>query len=241
MPSFEPQIKDRDLAPLMQRRLELSGAPRQLHWPDVCAHCGGPTTQRLPVRKVFHRRYRHSRNRYVIATADVPFCPTCIAQHAREAPVLSPAERALSYVRTFAIVPLAGAVVMATITWEPLQGAAAGDERRTALAIFGFFAAIAIGSVFACWLLTRRFRVPPQSEITRACDFSDELGNPISGSRRVYALRNAAFAAAFAAANAQHVWTPERHAHRRGREAVVLVLVVALGLALWLLRTFGSE
>ena len=49
-------------------------------------------------------------------------------------------------------------------------------------------------------------RVPPLTEITRACDFSDNVGFPF-GRRRFYAIRNPAFAQAFTAANQDRLWT----------------------------------
>jgi hypothetical protein len=83
---------------------------------------------------------------------------------------------------------------------------------------------------------TRTLRVPAQTDVTRACDFSDDRSLPLEGERRVYALRDAAFAAALAAANRDRAWTPAARARARWRLAATGAAAVAgLAVGAWLL------
>jgi len=45
--------------------------------------------------------------------------------------------------------------------------------------------------------------VSPQTSITRAFDYSDELGNVVEGRRRVYAIQDGGFAERFASVNGE--------------------------------------
>ena len=83
--------------------------------------------------------------------------------------------------------------------------------------------------------------MPAQTDITKAFDFSDNLGNVVAGEHRVYAMRDDRFAEAFRAANASAVWTEERHAAGRRREWVVTILVIAALLAWLAYRTLAPS
>jgi len=52
--------------------------------------------------------------------------------------------------------------------------------------------------------VTKPSRLEPQTEITRACDFSADVSQLFARERRLYAMRNETFAKAFEAANASH-------------------------------------
>jgi hypothetical protein len=72
--------------------------------------------------------------------------------------------------------------------------------------------------------------------VTLACDFSDDISEPFDPQRRVYSIRNAAFAEAFAAANPQAAWeagSPRavRGQWRRRLATALLILAAAAGLA----------
>lgn len=79
---------------------------------------------------------------------------------------------------------------------------------------------------------TRRYRVRPQTPVSTAFDFSDELGNVIEGRRRVYSIQNAGFAERFGAANQDRTWTAEEASRGRWKSAVVGGVVIA-ALLLW--------
>jgi hypothetical protein len=92
-----------------------------------------------------------------------------------------------------------------------------------------------------CWLAarsaSRRLRVPAQSSITTAFDFSDDLSELFDGSWRVYAIRNEAFAAAFESANVSLARDPDAPAVRvprsRRRALQFVVAAIAIAVALW--------
>jgi hypothetical protein len=67
---------------------------------------------------------------------------------------------------------------------------------------------------------TRRYRVRPQTPISAAFDFSDELGTVIEGRRRVYSVQDPGFAERFGAANQDRA--------RRTSAVVGGVLIAAL-------------
>jgi hypothetical protein len=105
-----------------------------------------------------------------------------------------------------------------------------------------FFGLIAAASARSSWASSRRLRVPPQTSVTLACDFSDDVSKPFDASRHVYAMRNSAFADALAAANRQEMWEPGSPRAARGRSLRRLTLALAIaGAAAWLLwKLFGG-
>ena len=72
-------------------------------------------------------------------------------------------------------------------------------------ALGGIVLLVSLG-VFITGREARFLRVPPLTDITSACDFSDNVGFPF-GRRRFYAIRNPAFADAFSRANQHRLWT----------------------------------
>ena len=75
--------------------------------------------------------------------------------------------------------------------------------------------------------------MPPQTEVTRACDFSDNMGNVFVGERRVFAIRNARFAEALETANRDRLWTDEIRARDNRRNGTVAVVGLALLAIAW--------
>lgn len=80
MECFEPQRRDVGLDPSW-RRVTLRGSPKDVVFPDMCAHCGAATLDRLRVAKVFDRTPTGPAATrepgdwtYAVASADIPFC-----------------------------------------------------------------------------------------------------------------------------------------------------------------------
>src|SRR5262245_40333906 len=69
---------------------------------------------------------------------------------------------------------------------DPLGSLVARGDPRSCERKAGAGTCRAIGA----WWSFRYDRMPPQTEVTRACDFSDNLGNPFVGERRTFAIRN---------------------------------------------------
>ncbi len=92
------------------------------------------------------------------------------------------------------------------------------------------FAAVALIQARLAWTRTERFAIPPQTSVTRAFDFSDDVSDVFDAKqRRVYAIRDPAFAEAFTALNRDRVWTPDPKAERSERRlAIALAAFLAL-------------
>ena len=242
MQAFQTQFRDRDLA-RHPHRVELRGTPRRLTWPALCPNCGAPARERIPVRKVFVRGIgSHDRSpiRYRIESVPIPFCATCVARHEAAAPVLTPLVRARTYLQSFLIIPVVGASYMAVLMIDAAAGATLGDPVTwLGVGFVAFFALIAVGSVLGMWRQTRRYRVLPQTDVTLACDFSDDISQPFEGERRAYAIRDAVFAEAFTASNRDRAWTPAMQARSNRRQLVAAAVVIALAVGAWLWSHFG--
>lgn len=221
-------------------RVELTGTLRSLAFPSRCANCGTVTTERLPVRKVFsrssgYRRWAISR-RYVgyrIDTARVPYCPACIAQDARERQSLASrwwARLGGILVRSFpAVFPLGFAVFLLTTIQPPTHsGEATGGFERGLALLFGLSGA---GLIVYGWWDTRRCMVPKQTSVTLAFDFSPDVSDVLDHEeRRVYAMRDGAFAEAFTALNRERIWQRDPAAERaESRVWIACAVFLALG------------
>ena len=219
-------------------RVELTGPLRSVGFPDRCANCGSVTRERLAVQKVFGRNAgrrrassRHYRG-YRIDTAQVPYCRACIAQDARERQSVASLWRAR--LGTFlleafpALFPLAFAVFLLTALDLPRKPGFAFDGFEQTLALL--FGSAAVGAIAYAWWGTRRCLVPRQTSVTLAFDFSPDVSDILDHSpRRVYAMRDAAFAEAFTALNRDRVWQPDPAAVR-AEMRVWIVCAVVLGI-----------
>jgi hypothetical protein len=231
---FIPQSRDRDLAQ-HAHRLELRGDPTDFVWPDVCPACGAPARDRLGVQKVFVRRHRGrgAGTRYAVTSLTVPFCEKCVDRHHAETRPMAPLRRVLTYFQSLLIIPVAGAAYLASVTLPAAAGTTADEPAgRWGWGLVAAFAAICVASLIAMVPATRRFRVPPQTSITRAFDYSDELGNVVEGRRRVYAIQNGGFAERFASVNGELAWTMEQEQRGLWRVGVVAGVAIA-GLVAW--------
>jgi hypothetical protein len=218
-------------------RVALTGPLRSLGFPNRCANCGAVTSERLPVRKVFARHAGYRRRTgsrryrgYRIDTAQVPYCGGCIAQDARERQSVASRWRArlgALLLGSFpALFPLGFAVFLLT-TIGPRKPGYAGDGFEQILALV--FAGA--GVIAYAWWDTRRCMVPRQTSVTLAFDFSPDVSDLLDHSqRRVYAMRDAAFAEAFTALNRDRVWQPDPTAVRAEmRVWIVCAVFLAIG------------
>jgi hypothetical protein len=139
------------------------------------------------------------------------------------------------------IIPVLGFSWLTTVFWR--------DFRTTPIADPGGFpewAAVALlltalaWCVFLLWRTTAPSRLEPQTDITRSCDFSEDVSGFLEKERRIYALSNKTFADALASLNVNRVWSAEEQKRSRKRELWVAALLLAslLG-AIGLLKLFG--
>jgi hypothetical protein len=220
-------------------RVELTGRLASLAFPSRCANCGAVTSERLPVRKVFGRnaghQYRTRRRRYRgyrIDTARVPYCGACIAQDARERQSVASRWRArigeLLLGSFPALFPLGFAVfLLVKVSPTSPSGEAAGFVTLLVLLFGGAGAAL----IARAWWDTRRCMVPKQTAVTLAFDFSPDISDLFDHrQRRVYAMRDPAFAEAFAALNRERAWQADPAAER-AEMRVWIVCAVGIVLA----------
>jgi len=220
-------------------RAELTGSLRSLAFPNRCANCGAVTSERLPVSKVFARNAGYRRRTgsrpyrgYRIDTAQVPYCGACIARDARERQSAASRWRArlLSLlIQSFPAVFPIGFAIFLLRTVGPQSGSGqAGDFVSVMALIFGGAGAALIAYA---WWDTRRHMVPRQTSVTLAFDFSPDVSDLLDHSqRRVYAMRDAAFAEAFTALNRDRVWQPDPAAERAEmRVWIACGVVLAIG------------
>ena len=226
-------------------RIELTGGLRSIAWPAICAHCGQSTDERLIVPKVFLRpRYRGRRrrgtSRHTVAAAEIPYCAVCAAQHRDLTPRPSTARNVLGIIFTPLLIPIVGSIIMGSIALRAVLAISPGESyARLAWGLPGLFLAICLWSIYCAWEMTRADRVERQSDVTFACDFSDDVSWFFERERRIYAMRNEGFARALADANRDRVWTPEDD-RRSGRLSLVFA-VLAIGVVVWAAVTFGSR
>jgi hypothetical protein len=88
-------------------------------------------------------------------------------------------------------------------------------------------------------VISRSSRIARQTEITRACDFSDDVSRIFERERHIYAVRDRTFFEAFAAANHDRVWTEDDDA-RSDRHIVATIAAIGFAaVAVWLWVVFA--
>ena len=225
-------------------RLELVGGLRALAWPSVCANCGAGTEWRYTVRKPFRRprvgrRRRYGVTRQTIVAAQIPYCRSCIERHRALTPSRSVARDVLGLFFNPMIIALLGSGYFFVVTLRIALGTPASDQNlKYVWGMPALFAGICVWTLAVTWWDTRVDRIEKQSDITRACDFSDDVSWFWERERRIYAMQNQSFAQALADANRDRVWNADddRRSARRTRAGLALVGVV--GAAVWAFVVF---
>ena len=213
----------------------LIGSHRGVGWPPLCPACGAPASTEIEVAKIFGRRARHSGRGYYryIVRMRIPFCQSCADRHRQ---LVAPVPSAFgSFFRTPALLSFIGAAAVgAILAMIFLQGGEGVSEGARLYALAGIV--LLVGTGFVITAREARFlRVPALTEITRSCDFSDNLGYPF-GRRRLYAIRNGAFAAAFTRANQDRLWTEAIRRRDAWISGIVLAVLLVAAVIAWLVR-----
>jgi len=239
MTRFEPQGNASELAP-HPHRLTLRGAASGLQFPPLCPNCGGAAAERLSYAKVFSHADSDGPTRYVVSSIAVPFCGACIAKHRAQE-----VKRTLvsDLVSAFATMDMLGAVFPALAALFLLYLALGdmvhgrGTRMLVELGIGAVFGLIAWAQARAVWGQTEHLRVPPQSDVTIAFDFSDDIAPVFESARFVYAMRNPTFANAFRALNIEHEYlpaSPQARAERRRSNRLLWIVGILLAVVgLW--------
>lgn len=223
----------RDLPP--RNVVGLIGSHRRVQWPPLCPACGAPASTHLDVAKAFARWSRHRGRSYYrsIVRQRIPFCRSCADRHQQ---LVTPVPSVLgSFFRTPALLSFIGAVAVAGIlSMIFLQGGEGLSPGARLYALGGILALVVIGTAITA-VEARFLRVPPLTEVTRACDFSDNLGFPF-GRRRLYAIRHPAFAEAFTRMNHDRLWTEAIRKRDAWVSGIAFVVLIGAALIAWIVR-----
>ena len=213
----------------------LIGSHRRVVWPPLCPACGAPASTHIDVAKIFGRRSQYGGSSYYrfIVRQRIPFCRSCADRHgqvvARVPSVVG------SFFRTPAVLSFIGAVAVAAILSMIFLDSGADVPQSARLYALGGIVLLVGTGIFITAREARFLRVPPLTEITRACDFSDNVGYPF-GRRRFYAIRNPAFADAFTRANQDRLWTDAIRKRDDRISGIVFVALVVAALIAWIVR-----
>jgi len=211
----------------------LVGSHRRVAWPSSCPGCGAPATTHIEVAKTFARRGRRTGSYRFITRMQIPFCHSCADRHRA---LVTPVPSVIgSFFRTPALLSFLGAVAVAAILWTIfIQGGEGISPGARLYALFGIATLVGLGILLAA-NEARFVRVPPLTEITRACDFSDNVGFPF-GRRRFYAIRHPAFAQAFTAANQNRLWTDAIRKRDDWISGIAFVMLIVAAVIAWFVR-----
>ena len=239
MQSIAAQDNASELAP-HPHRLTLRGRASSADFPPLCPNCGSAATQRIEYSKVFRETDSDGPTRYVVSSVSVPFCDACIASHRAQEIRPTLAGNVLS---SFATMDMLGAVFPAMaavfLAWLALGDLLHGRGTRflVELGIGAVFALIAWAQGHAVWQQTDHLRVPPQTDITKAFDFSDDSASSFEAARYVCTMRNERFANAFRILNLDREWlpnSPEAVAERRRTNRLVWIFGIVIAVfAVW--------
>jgi hypothetical protein len=210
--------------------VELRGKPNNLVWPPICANCGRGSSDRVRVRKAFYRRIRWGSQgthapAYNTVTADIPFCHECAERHRADVRKVSTLRRWRSFIFNpvhIATIGFAIIFLKMDLSWRDFQGLGPRGLWIASAPVFAL--------AFAYWLAfwyTRPDRFEPQSDITKACDFSTNVSMGFGATRHIYSLRNQVFVDAFIEANRDRVWTREDQERSSWRTAYVGAVVLS--------------
>ena len=223
----------RDLPP--SHLVALIGSHRRVAWPPLCPACGAPAATHINVAKIFGRRSQYGGHAYYrfIVRMRVPFCQSCADRHQQ---LVTPVRSVIgSFFRTPAVLSFIGAVAVAAIlSMIFLQGGEGISPGVRLYALGGIVLLVGIGT-FITAREARFLRVSPLTEITRACDFSDNVGFPF-GRRRFYAIRNPAVADAFTRANQDRLWTDAIRKRDAWISGIVFAVLIVAAVIAWLVR-----
>lgn len=213
----------------------LIGSHRRVSWPALCPACGAAASTHINVAKIFGRRSQYGNHSYyrLIVRMPIPFCSSCADRHqqavARVPSVIG------SFLRTPAILSFVGAAAVAAILSTIFLQGSEGVSFGVKLYAYGGIALLLGLGIFITAREARFLRVPPLTEVTSACDFSDNVGFPF-GRRRFYAIRNPACAEAFAKANETRLWTDAIRKRDEWISGIAFLVLIVAALIGWVLR-----
>ena len=223
--------------------LELRGSPNDLSWPRVCANCAQAATEQIRVKKAFRPRPRRYSGGarflrpYRIAEAPIPFCGQCAAEHRATVQSPSATNKLMSMLLNPLIIPVIGCAWMAKMISNGVRDISLADPGgQLGWSLFALVVVGGVWSAYVLWESTRAARLDPLTNITRSCDFSEDVSEVFEKERRIYAMHNKDFAQALAALNADRAWTEaDQSRSRKLSFTFAVLLLVTLGVAAWVI------
>jgi hypothetical protein len=216
--------------------LELVGAPESLSFPEICAHCGDPSDERLLIERRLRKRPRGVAGSFRRVAVRVPFCRACMELHRRELPGFSVRDvlRALGHAHF--LLPALGCAAIAlgvAMQIDSFEGERLETVLTTLSLLLGLLSLLAFR---AAWRALRAAIARP-THVTDAFEFSGDLSSAFERQRHRYSLGDHAFAAAFETCNLRRRWDATSRSNRWSaslRNRVFAVVCVAL-LGVWLI------
>lgn len=239
---FRPQERDTRLVP-HPYRYTFRGEPTSLTFPPLCPRCGATASTHIACAKVFARTYSDSPTTYVTTTVLVPFCGDCAREHTAQAPTYSWWADLVSSFSTELMGAVAWAFGAVFFVYLGAKQVLRRDLLEAAM-MFGIAALIgwsARGMQRIAWRDLQYRRVPPQTDLTSAFDFSDDLSSVFESARFACTVRDARFAEALAQLNADRLWaasSPEVQIEQRSARRKLWVAFAAFVLLALLLSLF---
>ena len=115
-------------------KLELRGAPRNLSWPRICAHCGELASEQIVVKKAFRPLpeglVREATGSVTTASAAIPFCARCATTHRATVRRPSIVSQVLRLVINPLIMPVVGSAWLGSQALEGWRTNPIGDPGR---------------------------------------------------------------------------------------------------------------
>ena len=216
--------------------LELRGSPNELSWPAVCAGCGEAASEQVAVKKAFRPRPRRHGGRsmtflrpYRIASAPIPFCGRCVAEHHATVKRPSTAKKVTSFFLTPLVIPVVGSAWVASKVYPSMAGVT-GIGALVGWGLFALMVANMVWCTFLMWQTSRASRLDSLTNVTRACDFSEDVSEFYEKERRIYAIKTKTFAESLAALNRDRVWSAaDQSRSMKLSFAVAVGMLLALG------------
>lgn len=216
----------------LPHRLEVRGRPASLTWPDICANCATPATERIRVRRAWYRRVRsreYGGLGYRVVSVRLPFCDACSERHRTTVPHRSWWSRYGWFVFNPAHIATIGcAVVLVMLLGSGPAGTDSSEGGRLGSRLVALLAGGMVWTIAVTWWMTRPARFEPVSDVTAAVAISDAVNQFLEGRRHLYGFRNEVFADAFARANQSRVWTERDQARSWRTSLVVTVLLIVV-------------
>lgn len=238
---FRPQERDARLAP-HTHRYTFRGEPTSLVFPPLCPHCGATASTEVACTKVFARTHSDSSPTYVTTTLLVPFCGDCARRHTAQSPTHSRWADLLSTFSNEMFGAVTGALGAAFFVYLGLTRVLRDPFGATitfgVAALIGWYARTMWRMA---WRDSEYRRVSPQTDMTSAFDFSDDLSSAFESARFVCTVRDARFAESLARLNADRLWvatSPEAQAEQRRASRKLWLVAVAVGLLALLVLLF---